>query len=92
MEGSQGLCVETHPRVHDLLAEQVRADTPHRVATTSTHSRAEMGEHFYGFHYRPSSSAGKGPYICGGRQDDQICTFLCHTHGLQGHIGRKFVF
>jgi hypothetical protein len=34
--------------------------TPHGVASTSTHSGAEMGEHFYGFYYRPSSSAGHG--------------------------------
>jgi hypothetical protein len=75
-----------------LSTEQVRADTPRRAATASTHSRAEMGEHFYGFHYRPSSSAGQGLYICGGRQTDQICTFLCHTHRLQGHTGSRVVF
>jgi hypothetical protein len=41
-----------HTRVHDLSAEQVRADTSCRVTSASAHSRAEMGEHFHGFHYR----------------------------------------
>jgi hypothetical protein len=45
--------------VHDLLAEKVQEDTPCKVTSASTHSRAEMGEHFYGLHYRPSSSAGR---------------------------------
>jgi hypothetical protein len=49
-------------------------------------------DHFYGFHYRASSSARQGLYICGGRQTDQICTFLFHTHRLHGHTGSKVVF
>jgi hypothetical protein len=51
-----------------------------------------MGEHFYGFHYRTSSSAGQGLYIFGGRKADQICTLLCHTQGLQGHTGSEAIF
>jgi hypothetical protein len=73
MEGSQGSCTETHSGVHDLSAEQIRADTPcgvtsasthfcsdtpRGVTSASTHFGAEMGEHFYGLHYRFSSSAG----------------------------------
>jgi hypothetical protein len=45
-----------------LLAEQVRADTCHGVTSNSTHSKEEMGENFYGIHYRYSSSAS-GDYI-----------------------------
>jgi hypothetical protein len=35
-----------------------------------------MGENFYGIHYRSSSSAGKGIYICSGRQADKFVHFF----------------
>jgi hypothetical protein len=51
-----------------------------------------MGEHFYGLHYKSSSSAGQGMYICSGRQADQIFTLVFHNHILQGHTSSRAIF
>jgi hypothetical protein len=54
LEGSQEGCDETYHQVYDLSVEQVRADTPSRVASTTPYSGEEMGKYIHGIHYRPT--------------------------------------
>jgi hypothetical protein len=46
-------------RVYDLSAEQVKAYTSCKFASTITYSRAEVGEHFHGLHYKVSEGIGR---------------------------------
>jgi hypothetical protein len=58
MEGTQAGCYEIHQLVCDLSAKQVRAYTSNMTTSTTSHSRAEMGEHIDGLHHRPTQGSG----------------------------------
>jgi hypothetical protein len=38
--------------VHDLSVEQVRTYTTYMFTLVITHSKAKVGEHFHGLHYK----------------------------------------
>ena len=91
MAGAQGRCVEAREGVCGLPEEQGGADPPRRFTITASHSREEVGECIHGLHHRATSCAGVRLHSCGGRQTNQVHTFLFHTHRLQGHTSRRFV-
>ena len=58
--------------VHYFSAEQVIAYTPCMFTSTIAYSREEVGEHLHEIHYKVVEGTGKGLYLCGGGQIDQV--------------------
>jgi hypothetical protein len=64
-----------------MTCQQNKSELTHPAGLTSTitYSRAEVGKHFHGLHYRVVKGTGQGLYLCGGGQVDQVCTLLFHS-------------
>ena len=82
MEGPQGGGNTTRSGMWYLPIEQDRTHSSSRVTSSITDTKAEMGKHLDGLHYRVTQGTGMRVLICSGRSIDQICSLLCYLFRL----------